>query len=130
MYIKDFLSWTKNKIDLNKDSKENLARYGEVRWAAVGVNIGSEIDGKNDNFTRPVYIVSAAGPDLCLVIPMSSKLKNVSGYFEIEVAEEKVSLCVHQMRVISKKRILGRIENLSSNKQNYIKKIIKQYYNL
>jgi hypothetical protein len=58
MYIKDFSNWSKNKIDINNSESNNLARAGEVRWAAIGVNIGSGIDGKNNNFTRPVYIVS------------------------------------------------------------------------
>ena len=32
-------------------------RDGEVWWVHLGVNIGYEIDGKNDNFARPVIVL-------------------------------------------------------------------------
>ncbi len=129
MYLKDFSNWSKNKIPINDGVSNNLARPREVRWAAIGVNVGSEIDGKNENFTRPVYIVSNAGADTCLVIPMSSKLKDIPGYYKIEIGGKEVSMCIHQIKVISKKRIFDRIENLSSKKHLEIVSKIRDYYN-
>ena len=130
MYIKDFEQWFKDKVMVNDKEVNHLARAGEVRWAALGVNVGSEIDGKNAGFTRPVYIVCATGPDLVLVIPMSTKLKESPGYFQIMLQSKEVSLCLHQVRTVSKRRIYGRIGKLGKIMQDEIRGRLKNYLHL
>lgn len=130
MYLKQFDVWAEDKKVINSKSHNHQVRPSEVRWASIGVNIGSEIDGKNKGFTRPVLVISMSGPDLCLVVPLSTKLKDVSGYMAMDINKERVSICIHQIRVISKKRIYGRISKISKNKLDLVKDKIKVYYRL
>ena len=75
MYKKDFDSWNKTKMRLNsEDQPRQFIRAGEVRWAALGVNIGSEIDGKGRSFTRPVVVLHA-GNHMAMVVPLSTEVK-------------------------------------------------------
>ena len=130
MYIKDFDSWNEMQKQLNSDDRQVNIRAGEIRWVAFGVNIGSEIDGKGKSFTRPALIVHVIGSNLALVVPLSTKVKDMVGYIPFEFHGRIVSLCVHQSRTISQKRILSRKGRISENKLGKIKEQLKKFFAL
>ena len=130
MYIKDFDSWNEMQKHLNSDDRQVNIRAGEIRWVAFGVNIGSEIDGKGKSFTRPALIVHVIGSNLALVVPLSTKVKDMVGYIPFEFHGRIVSLCVHQSRTISQKRILSRKGRISENKLGKIKEQLKKFFAL
>jgi mRNA interferase MazF len=43
----------------------------EIWWAALGVNIGTEIDGKGENFERPIIIIKKFNKEQMLAVPLS-----------------------------------------------------------
>src|ERR1041385_8162940 len=108
MYFKDFDTWNTLKKKLNEEVRQTNIRAGEVRWISCGVNVGSEIDGKGVSFTRPALVLHVIGSALALVVPLSTKLKSVAGYIPFEFQGKTISLCVHQMRIVSQQRILAR----------------------
>lgn len=128
MYVKDFLSWTKVKERINSEERNIVIRPGEIRWAALGVNVGSEMDGKGINYARPVLIIHCFSSSLCLAVPLTSKSKTVPGYETFEWGNHKDSICIMQMRMISSKRILRRIGKVSDKKVKEIKDKIKLFY--
>ena len=78
MYWKDFDSWNKTKKRIDSELlPKQFIRAGELRWAALGVNVGSEIDGKGESFTRPALVVHATGHHLAMVVPLSTRVKNL-----------------------------------------------------
>lgn len=130
MYIKNFDQWNNFKKELNDKEKSHKVRPGEIRWCSFGVNVGSEIDGKGNSFTRPVIIISIAGPDLALVVPCSTKLHNRAGYMQFHAKNKQISACIHQMKIISTKRIYDRIEKISDPILLSIKSKIVSFYGL
>ncbi len=62
-YLEQFISWTKIKIRLflKPNKHEIYFNEREIWWAHLGVNVGYEQDGKNDNFERPVLIIKKFG---------------------------------------------------------------------
>ncbi len=137
VYVKNFDSWNieKQKADSKIISQEilngeDVIRKWEIRWCALGVNIGSEIDGKGKEFLRPCLLIEEATPDIFLAIPMSTKVKTFFGYRNFVLDGEKVSLCLHQLKTISRKRIYGRLGKVSENKIKEIRKEIIKYFNL
>ena len=53
-----FVEWTKRKIRHHAENEKNVYfREKEVWWAALGKNVGFEVDGKHELFERPVLIV-------------------------------------------------------------------------
>ena len=130
MYTKDFDSWNPVKKGINEKEKSHKVRAGEMRWCSLGVNVGSEIDGKGNTFTRPVIIISIAGPDLAFVVPCSTKLHERAGYIQIQLKNKKVSACVHQVKIVSTKRIYDRIQRISKNQIKDLKDHIKKFYDL
>ncbi len=87
MYFKDFDTWNTLKKKLNDEDRQTNIRAGEVRWISCGVNVGSEIDGKGISFTRPALILHVVGSVLALVVPLSTKVKNIAGYIPFEFQE-------------------------------------------
>ncbi len=130
MYIKDFDSWNEMQKHLNSNDMNVNIRAGEVRWVAFGVNIGSEIDGKGKSFTRPALIIHVIGSNLALVVPLSTKVKEMVGYIPFEFQGKIVSLCVHQSKTISQKRILSRKGRISEKKLGEIKEQLKKFFAL
>lgn len=92
--------------------------------------MGSEIDGKGNHFTRPCLIVHVIGSRLALVVPLSKKVKDVAGYIPFEWKGSTVSLCVHQIRIISQKRVLSRKGRLSPKRLKAIKKEVLKFFAL
>lgn len=84
MYHKNFDEWNIVKKKVNEhDTKSLYFKEREIWWVAVGINIGSESDGKNELFERPVLIVKKLGSGVFLGVPVTSKAKE--GPFFVEV---------------------------------------------
>ena len=130
MYIKEFEEWNKVKQSINLEQKKVYIRAGEIRWCAIGVNVGSEIDGKGKSYTRPVLILHVIGAHLALVIPLTTKVKNIPGYVAFEWKGKEQALCLHQVRIISQKRLLPRKGRISADRLKAIKLQLKGFFNL
>lgn len=130
MYIKEFDAWNAIKKEVHAQDKSVRIRAGEIRWASCGVNIGSEIDGKGQSFTRPVLVLHVIGSTLALVIPLSTKLKSVAGYIPFTFRGRTTSLCIHQARAMSQRRLLSRMGRISNDRLQVVKQEFRQFFDL
>jgi uncharacterized protein YifN (PemK superfamily) len=126
---KDFDKWNKLKKIFEKEERELFAHPREVWWCSLGLNLGAEIDGKNDNFERPVLVINVYSRETMFVLPITSKEKNDKFHYKIfvkikdiksgEYLERPVWVKLTQSRVISNKRLLRKVDTISVN--NFIK---------
>ncbi len=130
MYFKDFDSWNTVKKRVHNDDRTVHIRKAEIRWVSFGVNVGSEMDGKGVSFARPALILHVIGSHLALIVPISSKTKDVPGYLPFEWKNKNNALCIHQMRVISQKRILGRVGKIPLNRLIEYKALVSKFFSL
>ena len=114
MYFKDFDRWSEVKKRVHHEERK--------------VNIGSEIDGKGVSFTRPALILHVIGSHLALILPMSTKIKNIAGYLPFTWKNTTTALCLHQIKIVSSKRILSRKGRISQNKLKDIKKEVSKFF--
>lgn len=128
MYFKDFDKWNAVKKRLQAEEREINIRKGEIRWVSFGVNIGSEMDGKGISFARPALIIHVIGARLALIVPLTTKVKDIPGYVPFAWNNRANALCVHQMKVVSQKRILGRLGKISVNRLEQCKNDITSFY--
>lgn len=103
---------SKKARSYNGEIDENFYYHErEVWWSSVGVNVGYEIDGKNENFERPVLIVRKINQNQFFGIPLTSK--NKTGYFYVKVKYSDElgngAINLSQMKVFSSKRLLRKI---------------------
>lgn len=129
-YQKDFDGWHPVKKRIGTEERKIFIRAGEIRWVSFGVNVGSEIDGKGVSFTRPALILHVIGSHLALVAPLSTKIKDVAGYAPFEWHGEKSAICIHQIKVISQKRILSRKGRISEKRLAGIKDKVSKFFGI
>lgn len=106
--MKDFNRWNelKKKIDINNDLPNNFPKEGEVWMSSVGLNIGYEQNGSEDNFSRPMLIVKKFNNHMFWTIPLSTKQKDFDFYFNYtDLNGQKVSAILAQMKLVSVKRL-------------------------
>ncbi len=122
---KDFDSWNTNKKRIESKSTTALAYPREVWWCVIGLNIGTEIDGKNQSFERPVIVVRVYNKEMMVVLPLTSKKKQDPFHHLIKVNDRLVSAKLTQMRVISGKRLSRKIGVLDKDSFNTLRLVWK-----
>ena len=106
--MKDFNKWNelKKKIDEEDSLPDNFPKEGEVWMSSVGVNIGYEQNGSEDNFSRPMLIIKKFNNHMFWAIPLSTKQKDFDFYFNFtDPNGQKVSAILAQMKLVSVKRL-------------------------
>lgn len=119
---KEFIEWTKKKIrhHINEEVGKKYFREKEIWWAAVGKNIGFEINGKNDLFERPVLILKVYSKDMCFILPLSSKIKEPVPWYQKVISLENgdSAVIINQGKIISSKRLLRKHDIISTEDYN------------
>ncbi len=112
-----FHNWAvlKPKIHFSAQEPGLYFRERQIWWTSIGQNIGSEENGKNKNFERPVLVFKKFNKDVFLGMPISTKIK-IGDYRYVFVQNGK-QFCLNtsQMRVMSSKRLLrliGRMQQV------------------
>ena len=110
---KDFDGWNVLKKQLDKTGRVFFAHPREVWWCSLGLNVGAEIDGKNENFERPVIIMKVYSKETLVVLPLTTKEKNDQFHYKIRTEDKTVWVKLTQARVISTKRLLRKVDILN-----------------
>ena len=127
MHKKDFSTWVKLKEKLDLEIKRPNIKIREVRWCAIGHNIGSEIDGKGELFARPVIILKIISSNTCLVLPLTHSEKTGKYMLEFHFKNENIRARLDQVRIVDTKRIKSKIGELPSIKFELIKEKTKEF---
>ena len=127
--IKKFLEWVslKEKIH-NNTHKPPLFKEGEVWWCSIGENIGSEINGKSNLFSRPVLIYRKLSANTFLGIPTSSQLKTGTWYVNVNLKNNQSVVILSQIRILDYKRLSTKIGHLDSSDFKSVKNGFKKIY--
>lgn len=114
---KNFDIWNIKKKQIDKE-EPRLYTVREVWWCRLGVNIGSEQDGNGEEFLRPVVIVRGFGPNVCMVIPLTTSSHQHPLRVPLgEIKGKLASALLSQIRVIDTRRLVEKIGFL--NKENF-----------
>lgn len=122
---KDFDKWNKKKKIIHKNTLPPLFSEREVWWCNLGINVGSEEDGKGENYLRPILILRKFNKNIFYGLPITSKIKEGIFYISINSGEVKGSLILSQMRLIDAKRLSHLLGKITENEIIEIKKKLK-----
>jgi mRNA-degrading endonuclease toxin of MazEF toxin-antitoxin module len=128
-YIKDFDTWTQKKKKHNAD-KVRFASPGEIWWCALGVNVGSEVDGKNDLFERPVIALQVYNKDTLFVVPTGTTERSDFEVVPVVFKNQNTFALIRQGRVISSKRLLRKIDILDPELFTRVRKAFLESFRL
>jgi mRNA interferase MazF len=123
IYIKNYDSWNskKKRLDARILPMDFFFLEREVWWAAIGINIGREEDGKNTNFERPVLVLNKISYDLLLIAPYTSTVsENGDGHLTF-FKGKTYSIMLGQLRTVSANRLLRLMYRMEEEEFTIIK---------
>jgi mRNA-degrading endonuclease toxin of MazEF toxin-antitoxin module len=123
--IKDFINWIQCKIHLDSKIKYPKFKEGQIWRCSVGINIGSETDGKNIKFNRPVLIIIKFNSNQFWVVLLTSKIKSENEfYYKIELGEKTSFAMLSQFKTLDSKRLQDKIGKISEIELKVVRKKI------
>jgi mRNA interferase MazF len=129
--MKNFQDWNTKKIKLDSNPTFKHPKEKEIWWCSIGVNVGSEVFGKGDSYTRPVLVVNAEGSESFIGIPLTSNIKNKK-YSCIIKTDDGVlhTALVYQVRSFDKRRLTERKYVLHSGEYAKIEEYFRKLYKI
>jgi len=111
--MKDFNTWNVQKTHIDINNPNRFYKERDIWWCTLGLNIGSEQDGKDRDFQRPVLIIKSFGHRICLIVPLTTSQKINKLRFPLGIIEGKNSKALlSQIRVIDTKRLTNKMTAL------------------
>jgi len=97
--MKQFLLWIRFKGKLHESKhRPPLVSQGDIWWASVGENVGSEINGKSRLFSRPVIVFKKLAHGFYFVIPTTTRDRRGTWFVPFRQHEQNMLACLHQAR--------------------------------
>ena len=101
---------------------------GEVWWCAVGENVGIEINGKSEFFSRPVLIAKKLSKFGFLAVPLTSQKHEGSWYVNFGFKNKTQYAALAQMRVMSATRLYRYIGKVPDSDLQVVKDGLRRLY--
>ncbi|MEK7107260.1 MAG: type II toxin-antitoxin system PemK/MazF family toxin [Patescibacteria group bacterium] len=122
---KDFDGWNEVKKKTNAE-QSRLYTVREVWWCRLGVNIGTEQDGKGEWHVRPCVIMRGFGPDACLVVPLTTSPRKHALRVPIGLVKDREARAnLSQLRVVDTRRLEAKICFLEKDAFSKLRKAAK-----
>lgn len=110
---KHFDTWMPLKECIHFTGREWAFREKEIWWMAIGENVGTEVNGKGDNFLRPVLIIRKYGAGGFFGVPLSSQVHNGIWYTSFTSKGRQQCALLSQASSFSSYRLYGYISKIS-----------------
>ena len=127
--MKKFLEWIGLKEKLhNVEGQPPHVSEGDIWWASVGENVGSEINGKSKLFSRPVIILKKLAHGFYFIIPITTQIREGSWYVPFRQKEKDMVACLHQARAMDHRRLSSKLGTLDDEDLSHVKKGFSALY--
>lgn len=121
----EFENWNSKKIIIHDNNKNMWTSPRDIWWCILGKNIGTEEDGKGEQFFRPAIVIKTFGQRTCLAVPLTTSLKDNPFHFKIGLVDGKTSFAIlSQVRCIDTKRLYSKIGKVDKDIFLELKKAI------
>ena len=120
MNKKDFDGWIKLKKKLHFGGSLPRIKEGDIWWCSCGENVGVEINGKNELFSRPVLVYKKLSRFGFVGIPLTSQVKHGSWFAEFNFKGRRQTAVLAQIRTFSVSRLSSRMGELDAHDMNII----------
>jgi len=128
-FFKRFKEWfvIKPRLD-SQDHNPPLVKERDVWWIYMGENVGTEVSGKGDKFSRPVIILKKLSKYTYLIVPTSTKMKEGSWFVKFIYNDRSMVACLHQIKVIDYRRLDNKVGALSRHDFQMVQNGFEELY--
>ncbi len=114
--MKRFLEWIGLKEHLHKsDHKAPFVSERDIWWVSFGENVGSEMNGKSDKFTRPALILKKLAHGFYLVAPTTTQEHEGTWYVHIKLGQKDEYVCLNQIRTVDYRRLYSKLGQVDTD---------------
>lgn len=128
MEIKRFSEWITLKEKIHTKERIPRIKEGEVWWLAIGENVGIEINGKSEYFSRPVLVFKKLSYFGFMGIPLSTQKHEGSWYVNFRFQDKNICAALAQARTLSTARLYTRLGQIAEDDMEIIKKGFQKLY--
>ncbi len=126
---KRFFEWFPLKRTLHdREQKPPYVSEGDIWWASIGENVGSEINGKSNLFSRPVIIYKKLAHGFYFVVPTTTQEKQGSWFVAFRQQAKTMIACLHQARAIDHRRLSSKLGTLDDEDFERVKHHFRVLY--
>ena len=116
--MKNFDEWNEQKKWIEtRDMSRVYFNEREIWRCILGLNVGSEVDGKQLNnggwYMRPVLIYKKFNGKMVFIIPITSEIKQDQYHFRFKLKDKCNYVILSQARLISTQRLLKKIGKMT-----------------
>lgn len=127
--MKRFFEWIGLKEKLhNATHKPPFVSERDMWWMSIGENIGSEMDGKSDRFSRPVLILKKLAHGFYLVAPTTTQQRTGSWYVKVSLGELDEYVCLNQIRTIDHRRLHSKLGQIDTDNFEKVRDGFRKLY--
>jgi mRNA interferase MazF len=114
--MRRFLEWIGLKETLH-EAKHQPPRVSErdMWWASIGENVGSEINGKSERFSRPVLILRKLAHGFYLIAPTTTQPRKGTWYVHVRLKAKDEYVCLNQIRTIDHRRLFSKLGQIDTD---------------
>ena len=128
MEEKHFIEWINLKEKLHFNARVPRILEGEVWWCSFGENIGVEINGKSEYFSRPVLIFKKLSHLGFMGIPLSTQTHEGAWYVQFRFQGKNICAVLSQAKVFSTARLYNRLGQVAEDDLEKIRGGFEQLY--
>jgi mRNA interferase MazF len=127
--MKRFLAWIGLKQRLHEGKHDPpLVSEGDIWWASVGENVGSEINGKSNLFSRPVIIYKKLSHGFYFVVPTTTLAPEGTWFVPFRQKDKTMVACLHQARAIDYRRLSSKLGTIDDEDFDRVKAGFRMLY--
>ena len=127
--IRNYKDWMPVKENIQSEGILRRFKEWELWWCAIGENVGVEINGKGDMFTRPVVIYHKFSRFGFMGIPLTTKDHTAEApdwYVKFNFKNKEQFAALHQLERVSVFRLCRRMgelddEDIARIKRGFVK---------
>lgn len=126
-----FNNWCKLKQIINNKNTENIFfKEADIWRSSLWQNIKTESNWKWENYRRPILVLKKLSSDNLICIPLSTKIKKWTWFYQYNLHWEKYTALLYQIKMIHKNRLRLKIWQIDEKDFLEIKKRLKNLLNL
>lgn len=127
--MKAFSEWirVKEKLHVAQHSSPFVSER-DLWWVSFGENIGSEINGKSERFTRPALILKKLAHGFYFIAPTTTKEHRGSWYVRVRLGEIEEYVCLNQVRTIDYRRLHSKLGQTDTHEFDQVRDAFHALY--
>lgn len=127
----EYIDWQTHKYALiTKTTPPPKFNERDIWWCSIGINVGYEINGKNDPVERPVLIVKKFNADMFFGLPLTTQQKDYNSRYPTIVDGVSSDMVLDQAKTLSAQRLNRKVRRIGYKEFDNVRRMLLDFLEL